>query len=283
MDAEQFRRLGSADRYRASVLSVLSTRSFPVATGLSAAALFRLPMTGDWPDVVYLLAATSSGRRRNGVVEIPRRGHEEVIEFDGFLTTSIIDTLLTVCRTAPFLTAVTMVDAAARVDRYGDRPPVVSLDELRAEHARRLPFRGSRRVQRVLDFATTDADTSFETLSRVVIEELGFPKPILQYPIDLPRSRKDAFFDFGWPEYLVDGEADGWGKYVNPEYGPEITPEERVKLEKRRENEVRGLRWTPARWEWSDAWHSERLRAILLEAGLPIVRRPRNLRRDGAR
>jgi hypothetical protein len=275
VDAESARLWSPEERFRTQVQAVLSTRASGVAAGLAAAVLLGFPMTGSWPSEVQVLATGASGRRRNGVIEVPRRGAEVTIESGGFCSTSVVDTLLEVCRSAPFLTALTMVDAAIRIDRYGRRPSAPTRDELWSGYDLRMPFRGSRRVRRVLEFAATGADTPFETLSRMVVDELGFPEPTLQHPIWLPRSRRTVFCDLAWPDYRIDGEADGWGKYVNPEYGPDIALTDRVRLEKRRENEVRGVRWTPARWEWRDAWHREPLRAILLEAGLPIVRRRR--------
>jgi hypothetical protein len=279
VDAATMDSLSDSGRYRAHVLAVLSTRRNAIATGLSAAALVDLPMIGDWPTEVFVLSSRASGRRRNGVVEVPRRGDEQIATLGGYLATSLLDTLFEVCRSAPFLTALTMVDAAARVDRYGGRGPLIQLAEFAAlVRERGTAYHGSRRVRAVVDFATTGADTAFETLSRVTIHELGFPEPALQHRLYLPRSRRFVFCDFGWPEYRIDGEADGWGKYVNPEYGPDISSDQRVKLEKRRENEVRGIRWMPARWEWADAWGRDGLLAILREAGLPIVRRPVRLR-----
>lgn len=267
------------ERYRTRVHAVLAARRNAVVTGLSAAALLGLPMVGRWPADVFVLATASSGRRRAGVVEIVRtRVGTDVIDVDGTLMTSVPETLRHVCRTAPFFTALAMVDAALRTDRYESTLPLTTRAELREVLERHLPFRGSRRVERVFDYATPLADTVFETLSRVTIDELGFETPMLQHRLWLPRSERDAWCDFAWPHRRIDGEADGWGKYANPEYGRNISEAERVKLEKRRENEVRGIDWGCARWEWDDAWNRAPLRAILLEAGVPIVRQPRRLR-----
>jgi len=261
------------------VRAALAARRDPVVTGLSAAALLGLPMIGRWPSDVFVLAVGESGRRRAGITEIVRtRAETDVIDVDGTLMTSVPETLRHVCRSAPFLTALAMVDAALRTDRYGSRPPLTTPEELRDVIERHLPFRGYRRVARVFEYATPLADTPFETLSRVTIDELGFETPVVQHRLWLPRSAREAWCDFAWPQRRIDGEADGWGKYANPEYGPTISEAERVKLEKRRENQVRGLHWGCARWEWDDAWRREPLRAILLEAGVPVVRAQRRLR-----
>lgn len=90
-----------------------------------------------------------------------------------------------------------------------------------------------------------------------------------------------AFLDFAWPEFGVWGEADGDGKYLgnarrDGDRGDDATI---VREEKRRENEVRAVtKWSCARWDWAEAWRAGPLRGILLEAGLPIVKRARRVR-----
>ncbi|GAB3384838.1 hypothetical protein GCM10027568_01210 [Humibacter soli] len=200
-----------------------------------------------------------------------------MIELDGFRTTDLVDTLIEVCRTAPFITALVMVDAALHIERFGNGAGLVTLDELMAAHNDRMPYRGSARVRGVLAASTTQAASPFETMSRVTSEELGFPEPELQFPLVLANG-ETVYFDLGWPEWHVGGEADGWGKYVNPRYPSAGTLEERVKAEKRRDNAIRRMEWTPAHWDWADAWNRAPMRAILLDAGLPIVRRPRTIR-----
>jgi hypothetical protein len=275
LDATALAELDNTERYQATVFAAMASRTEPIATGMSAAAMLDLPIVGNWPSDVFLLSHTYSSRKRRGVVEVARQGNENVIEHDGCLVTDIPDTLIQVSRTARFVTALSMVDAALHVGRFDRRPPMTTLDELWARHDSRLPYAGSTRVRRVLDMATTQAESTLETVSRVVIDELGFPEPQLQYPLYLPISRREIFMDFGWPEYLVDGEADGRGKYFGSEADPVTDASVKVMQEKRRDNEVRGQKWTPAHWDWGDAWHPSLLRKILLEAGLPNVRRAR--------
>lgn len=259
------------------VAAAVAVRKDAVLAGISAAIRHGLPLVGLVPETVFLLSPTRSGRRRNGVVEIPRSGREHVVELDGFRATNLADTLIEVCRTAPFITALVMVDAALHIERFGDGAGLVSFDELMAAHNDRMPYRGSARVLGVLAASTTLAASPFETLSRVTSEELGFPEPELQFELVLTNG-ETVYFDFGWPKWRVGGEADGWGKYVNPKFPSSDSLEERIKAEKRRDNAVRRTGWTPAHWDWADAWNRAPMRAILLDAGLPIVRRPRTIR-----
>ena len=156
--------------------------------------------------------------------------------------------------------------------------PSTTIDRLRAAFDARLPFPGSRRVAAVLVRASSCAETPLETLSRLRIEELGFPPPELQLRVDRPLGRGPAFLDFAWPEHGVWGEADGGGKYLGngTVVGARRSPAEIVHDEKERENDVRSVtKWACGRWEWDEAWHGGALRSILLRAGLPLVTAPR--------
>lgn len=273
--ATAFARLDDTQRYRARVLATLATRTDAVVTSYSAAVLCGLPMIGAWPEEVYLLSGTASGRRRNGVVELGRRGHEPLIHWGGWRMTSVPCTLIHICRTARYVSALALVDAALHVDRFERMPPLTTLADLTEQAERMLPFPGSARTARVLHNATTLAESSFETLSRVTIDELGFPQPVLQHRLQLPLSGREVFTDFAWPEYAVVGEADGRGKYLGGGHEPVNVSIHKVLDEKKREDEVRGLGLAVARWDWNDALRRTPLKAILLQQGLPIVRRPR--------
>jgi hypothetical protein len=266
--------MSAIQRYRALAFAVAHQRPHAVFAGFTAAVLLGLPVVGEIPDDVIVLSTGTSGRRRNGVVEIVRRGGAQVITSEGVTTTSLVDSLIEVARTRPLLTALTMADAALFRPRFAHGGPLCTIDELRQAFATMTPFPGSRRVAAVLERATHLAETPLETLSRVRIEELGFPAPALQWSVIRPRSGSLAFLDFAWPEYGVWGEADGDGKYLGTRRnGDRRSQAMIVRDEKARENEVRvATRWACARWDWADAWKSGPLRDILLEAGLPPLR-----------
>jgi hypothetical protein len=267
--------MSALQRHRALAFAVAHQRRHVVFAGFSAAVLLGMPVVGGVPDHIVVLANGVSGRRRNGVVEIVRRGSAHVITGDGLTTTSPVDTLLEVARTRPLLTALTMVDAALYRARFGGDAALCTIEELRQAFAAMTPFPGSRRVAAVLSRATHLSETPLETLSRVRIAELGFPTPELQRSVLRPRSRSLAFLDFAWPEYGVWGEADGDGKYLGNSRrdGDRRSAAMIVRDEKARENEVRAAtRWVCARWDWAEAWKSGPLRDILLEAGLPRLR-----------
>lgn len=278
ISSERAAEMTAVDRYRASVLAVGHQRRRPVFAGLSAAVLWGLPVVRPIPNEVYLLAPGTSGRRRNGVVEFARRAGVLLDEHNGLVLTALADTLIDVARTMPFLTAMVMVDAALHRPRFGGIPPLCTEAELIDAYERRLPFPGSARVLAVLERRTTLVESVLETVSRVHVEQLGFPAPVLQYPVALPRTGRTVYLDTAWPEHGVWGEADGDGKYLgDTRSGRDPRDIAAIMLaEKRRENDVRAVtRWNCARWGWDEAWRLSQLRALLLEAGLPLIRGPR--------
>lgn len=265
--------LGRLERYRQLVLAVGHQRAHPVFAGFSAAVLRGLPVIGPVADTVYLLSPTASGRRRNGVIEMPNRSSIQLVEHQGLVLTSIADTLIDVARTLPLPTALAMFDAALHIPRFGAVPPLCTVEELLEACERRLPFHGSQRVRALCGRATTLVESPLESLSRVQFEVLGAPAPVLQYPVFLPGSNRTVFLDFAWPKHRVWGEADGDGKYLGNALrsGDTRSPGEIVREEKRREREVRAaLAWECGRWDWNEAWHIAELRGILRAAGLPL-------------
>lgn len=273
--AAGFEELAPVERHRTLAFAIASQRPGVVFAGFTAALLLGMPVVGEVPDHVVVLARRRSGRRRNGVVEIVRPSGVHIMTADGVTTTSRVDTLLEVARSRPLLTALAMMDAALYRPRFGDDGATCSIDELRQAFGDGLPFPGSRRVAGVLDRATHLAETRLETLSRVRIEELGFPEPELQRSVRRSGSGSLAFLDFAWPEHGVWGEADGDGKYLGnaKRNGDLRSTAEIVRDEKSRENEVRAAtNWACARWDWAQAWKSGPLRDILLQAGLPRMR-----------
>jgi hypothetical protein len=70
----------------------------------------------------------------------------------------------------------------------------------------------------------------------------------------------------------VAAEAAGDGKYLGTDDAARTS--RRVLDEKRREDAIRRLVRGFTRWDWNDAWSKEPVRARLVAAGLPVVRKP---------
>lgn len=260
---------GAAERYRERVLAAGRRMRDPVFTSFSAAALHRLPIVGRWPEEIYVMSGGPHGRRQRDVISVARRAEVGVVRVAQQRATPPAFTLVQLARHATLVQALVATDAAAMAPRREDARALITLGQIVAEYERLRPFHGSRRVRAVLDRVTTLAETPLETLSRLVIEQLGFAAPVLQQHFWLPGLGRHAYVDFYWPDVGVIGEADGKGKYLGS--GSADDAAQRVIEEKQREDELRAQSHGFARWGWIDAWQPARLERILVRAGVPRV------------
>jgi hypothetical protein len=223
----------------------------------SAAAIWGLPIIGDWPIRPHVLRSSPHGTSRRVTFSV----HGAVIEsgeiemVDDLKVTSKVRTALDVAACSGLEAAVVILDAVAADSTIGPARLAERTAELR-------PFRGVRRVDAALRHVTGLADSPLESLSLLRIAELGFPHPEQQREFRIGGVTHRV--DFYWPEFEVIGEADGWSKYDD---GVDA-----IKREKRREDELRSVVRGFARWEWRDAWLGEGLAARLVRAGLPRKR-----------
>jgi predicted transcriptional regulator of viral defense system len=269
--AERWGSLTSADRYRARIMAVVGTRRrVPVVGYDSAAALWDYPRFGRWPAQVHLIVnAASAARSKNGVlVHRETLDSEDVVDLDGILVTNHERTLVDLSRTAAFRDSVSALDRALNLARRS-RGISVTKEALRSVLDRTGSARGRRMAAKAIAFADGRADNAGESASRVAIFELGFPAPDLQRRHVNPRGGF-YFTDFEWPLFSTIGELDGRGKYLKEEYLGSFTPGEAVYEEKIREDHLRAEGNAFARWGHADVVHPERLRTILLRAGLPL-------------
>ena len=257
VDAEAWRVADSRARALLHLRAYAATaRVPPIFTHESAAVVHDLPLLSIQPALLHVAASSDSGGRpRDGV----RRHRANTIaweEVDGLHITPVERTVIDLAELLPFRDAVVAADAALR--RGFTRR---HLDDSAAESNPK----GTRRVQRVIDFASPLSESVGESVSRVAIHELGFPAPVLQHPF-WDRSGPIGRVDFWWPERQLIGEFDGRIKYLGNLGGP---PQEVVWHEKRREDRLRALGPGVARWVWHDLEHPESLAALLSSAGLP--------------
>ncbi|WP_354496664.1 hypothetical protein [Mycetocola sp. 2940] len=267
--------LAARDRYLLRMRAVLDSRkSDAVFSHASAAALWDLPVVGPWPEFVHVYTVDGSRRSsRRGI-----RWHRapllegDIVEVDGVLVTSPLRTLLDLARTTTFMSAVTTLDAglARAVNENGRADAAVRLREMlvdRLDALARAP--GTAKARCAIDFATHLAGSPGESVSRVQMHVLRFPKPELQFPV-IDRNGTLWHSDFGWPVYRQLGEFDGFTKYTRAAYTNGKPIEEIVWAEKKREDLMRAATgYGMARWLWSDALRAPRLSGILSEAGLP--------------
>ncbi|GHD44155.1 hypothetical protein D9V29_03530 [Mycetocola manganoxydans] len=265
--------LTGRERHLLRMRAVRDTRKGDAAfSHQSAAALWDLPIIGPWPEAVHV--CTPDGRRRSSSRGVLWHNTTlvdgDIVEVDGVLVTSRLRTLLDLARTNSFLSAVATLDAALRQEALaGGADAAAQARELlqdRIAALGRAP--GSGRARCALDFATHLAHSPGESVSRVQMHVLRFPKPELQFPV-LDRNGTLWHSDFGWPAYRQLGEFDGFTKYTRAAYTKGQPIEEIVWAEKQREDLMRAVGYGMSRWLWPDALAGRLLARILGDAGLP--------------
>jgi hypothetical protein len=131
--------------------------------------------------------------------------------------------------------------------------------------------RGHAHARRVLDFAAEESDSVLESVSRVHMQLIGAPAPVLQQKFT-DYQGLIGFSEFYWPDYSLVGEADGHVKYLDPSYRHGRTLDQVILAEKERADRLRALGLRVARWDWATARNPEALRRRLAAEGLPIRR-----------
>ncbi len=195
-----------------------------------------------------------------------------VQRIQGVLVTSPARTLIDLARDGRFRDAVAAMDFA-RSSAGGS----LSREALRTE-LELHPLKGSVRALRAIEFSSELSMSPLESLSRVVLAELGFPAPELQKEV---RTRGGTrLLDFWWPEERVAGECDGRVKYSAERYTAGRSAEEVVWAEKLRENEFTEYGARFVRWTWRDCFEPERLAIRLRMAGLRQSRSAPRVPRD---
>ncbi|GMA90065.1 hypothetical protein [Homoserinibacter gongjuensis] len=195
----------------------------------TAAIAWNLPLLGDPPEDVHVIAwRTNGGRSDDRLVRHCLDIPPETVVLDGLEATTLARTVIDVARTSRFAEGVMVADAAlARGTRH---------DDLVAE----LPepgHRGVRRAREVVAFADARSGSPVESLSRVSIAEAGLPAPELQHEFSDRDGRMDV--DFWWPRFGVIGEFDGKVKYLDERYRNGRTLEQVLLDEKWREQRLR--------------------------------------------
>jgi hypothetical protein len=270
LPSESWQGLHARERHLLLARSVAETRRFtPVLSHWSAAAVHGLPVLGEWPAVVHMTSGvTSGGRSRNGVVKHSRALNDaDVVELDGLTVTSAERTVIDLAASSSFVAGVVTADAALHVPRKHAHDPLTTAARLLESWNRMLPFRGHRRAFEAIEFAVLKADSPLESVSRVTMREIGCPQPELQVSF-FDRGGFVAEVDFCWTGFRAVGEADGESKYLDPGLRGGRTAEQVVLDEKYREDRLRALGLTPARWNWRTARDPAALRAKLEAAGL---------------
>ena len=246
IDSVEWRAMDADARYRTQVRSaaLLSSHGAQFSHD-SAAALYRLPSIGGWPQLLHeLTVRTPGGTSRRGI-----RRHGLGLDKDptviGEVTvTSLARTIVDLSCTTAFVRAVTMADAALQEPRAaGIRAelgvPAVTQFQLLQALGSLLPYPGSARARLAIQFADGSSGSPGESFCRVQFHALGLPAPELQVEI-FDEFGSIGFADFYWPHLGLVCEYDGRSKYgARRQFQRNISGEQVLWQEKVREDRMR--------------------------------------------
>jgi hypothetical protein len=266
------------ERYRVRVMAVARTWRAPIFCLESAAVLQGLPIFGE-PSHIHVLSADGHAWREGDVVVHGHADEREIVDAGGQGCTSIADTAVDLGRVLPPAFALAVVDAAAR--RMTASGMTLDVQERGRGRSNR---RGVRQLDWIQPRMAAASESVGESVSRAVIEWLGYEAPELQREFCYEGVTDRA--DFFWIRRRVIGESDGYGKYAASDADEMKTHFVREKM---REDRLRRHEGGFARWDWSDAigYRSldEKLRAASLvplyarQEGMldTLARNPRSL------
>lgn len=253
--APAWRSLRAWDRYLARVHAVALTHPDAIFCLESAAALLGLPVFGE-PPFVHVLSSTATSRESAGIRTHSTADAREIVDIGAILVTAPIEVAVDMARTRHAAIALAVADAVLRTE------PTASVEQLVARNESRSSSRGRRRARWALHRADARAQSPLESVSRAIVEWLGFPLPELQVVVKTPGG--EYTLDMLWKDVRLGGETDGRVKY-DGRYGD---PAEVVWEEKRREDELRRHLASLARWGWPELREPIALRRILIAGGL---------------
>jgi hypothetical protein len=237
----------SAARHRLRVAAtVAGLRMDAVVSHVSAAALHGLPLWGTTLDRVHVLRRPPAGGSGSARVHlhIARITDDQLTVVDGIVTTDVTRTVVDVARCTSFESAVVTADAALA----SGRTSAAALADCLAQMG---PVPGTRQAFRALAFADGRSESVGESRSRVLIHRLRLPAPDLQLRVLRSDRSLVGICDFAWRGHRTLGEFDGKVKYGRLLRAGQ-SPGDVVFEEKRREDELRDLRWQVVRWTWAD-------------------------------
>lgn len=174
--------------------------------------------------------------------------------------TNLVDTAIDIGRIRNRAHSLAVWDAVLRKG--------VDLDAIARRWRSQASSRGTRALAWLTQRATRDSESPGESVSRALIEWLGYASPVLQHPVETPEGAWRL--DFAWLGARVAGEFDGYEKYNLHGAGVD----EAFRQEKRREDSLRRAGFRVARWEYHDLSDPMRLDRILRSAGLVPVNPP---------
>jgi very-short-patch-repair endonuclease len=211
-----------------------------VVSGTSAALLWGLELASTPGQLTVTVARNRSRARRSGV--LVRRADLVAVDWlhrDGLRVTSVLRTVLDLCRSLPLAEAVAVTDSALR-------RRLVTIAELRAALCALPAGTGRDAVARVLALADPACGSVLESLLRVLLHGRGLQAPRTQTVVRTRSGARIGRVDFAWPNARLVVEADGFAFHAD---------RRRYREDRRRANALVLAGWRLLRFSWEDVVH----------------------------
>lgn len=196
--------LSAADRARAAWLW---SRRQGVLAGLSASAV----LGAKWvePDAAAELVLSNRRPPSRIIVHSDTLLPEEIVTRDRMPVTTPERTAFDLGRRLPLVEGVQRIDALMNAT---DIKPT-DIDEVAQRHP---GVRGLRQLRQTLELVDGGAESPYESLTRLLLVQAGFPHPETQIRVLDRSGRVVARIDLGWRQYRVGVDFEGAHHWTDP-------------------------------------------------------------------
>ena len=108
-----------------------------------------------------------------------------------------------------------MEDGVQRIDALMNATDV-KVDDIETVAGTHPGVRGLRQLRQTLDLVDGGAESPYESLTRLLLVQAGFPRPQTQIRVLDGYGLLVAIIDMGWPQYLVGVDFEGAHHWTNP-------------------------------------------------------------------
>jgi hypothetical protein len=185
----------------------LWSRRRGVLAGLSASALWGTR----WIEPGLSAELIHANRREPHMLTVhtDRLAEGETQLVDGMLVTTPARTAFDIGRRLDVESGVQRIDALMNATD-------IKTSDVEAIAARHSGVRGLRQLRETLNLVDGGAESPYESLTRLLLVQAGFPKPQTQIPVLDEYGRLFARIDMGWAEWLVGVDFEGAHHWTDP-------------------------------------------------------------------
>ena len=196
--------LSATDRARAAWLW---SRRGGVIAGLSASAM----LGAKWIDGDLPAELIHTNRRPPPLITVrtDELHSDEMLSIRGLPVTTAARTAFDLGRHLGLKDGVQRIDALMNATD-------VKVDDIEAVAGTHRGVRGLRQFRLTLDLVDGGAESPYESLTRLLLVQAGFPRPQTQIRVLDEYGVVLARIDMSWPEYLVGVDFDGAHHWTNP-------------------------------------------------------------------